>query len=148
MSTEDIGIATSIGYQRWSESVRKGRKDRLGTKSWFDGLAIHVYGVVGELAAARALGIYPTIKMNQFSGGAPDLDPDWEVRYRTKLDYDLIVRDRDDDDRRFILVRGQPPSVDVVGWIYGREAKKAEWVKNYRGLGSAFFVPADALNKI
>ena len=110
-----------------------------------EGLNIHLMGAIGEVACAKALNIFPSLRVNQFSGGAPDLLPDWEVRYRSKEDYDLIVRQRDDDDRRYILVRGQPPVLDVVGWIRGGDAKRAEWLKNYKGLGSAYFVPADCL---
>lgn len=148
MTTEDIGHALTTGYTRWSESVRKGRKDRLNTKTWLEGLNIHVLGALGELAAARALNVFAPLRVNQFSGGLPDIPPDWEVRYRSKAEYDLIVRDRDDDERRFILVRGEPPMIDVVGWMYGKDAKRAEWRKNYKGLGGAYFVPAEALTRI
>lgn len=133
---------------RWSESVRKGRKDRLGEKSWEEGLQIHIQGCYGEIAVAKALNIYAPLRCNQFSGGLPDIMPDIEVRYRSKPDYDLIVRDRDDDARRFFLARGPLPAIEVVGWIMGADAKKAEWRKNYKGLGGAFFVPAEALNQI
>jgi hypothetical protein len=35
-----------------------------------------------------------------------------------------------------------------VGWMYGKDAKRPEWRKNYKGLGGAYFVPASALTLI
>lgn len=144
-----MGTALSTAFSRWSDSLKKGRKDRLFEKGWMKAFEIHWQGCIGEIGVAKGLNIYPSLRVNSFSGGQPDLDPDIEVRYRSKDNWDLIVRPTDPDDRRYVLVTGEPPHLTIHGWCFGHEAKREEFQKDYGKLGSpAFFVPATALREV
>ena len=59
----------------------------------------------------------------------------------------VVVHDRDNDDSKFILVRGRFPVYELAGWIFGREAKKERFifVGDKRGGLPAYFVPASKL---
>jgi hypothetical protein len=71
------------------------------------------------------------------------------VRTRSRTDYDLIVRESDDPDQRYILVVGVAPQFDVVGWIVASDARlHPEWRQSHGGREEAWFVPQLALNPI
>lgn len=146
LGTEEVGTALMTGYGRWSESVRKGRKDSVSEKPWVDGLLVHVYGAIGEIAVAKALDIYAPLRINQFANGAPDLPPDIEVRHRIKDDFDLIIREENEDAKRYILTTGTPPAIAIRGWIRGSDGKKEEYLRSYGGFRESYFVPQSALN--
>ena len=89
---------------------------------------------------SKALGIYWTGSVNQFQAGFDVLT--YEVRTRTKPEYELPVRPIDDFAKTFVLVRRLGPAVyDVVGWIKGHDAKRNEWLHDYGGRPAAWFVP-------
>lgn len=135
-----------IGYQRWSESIRKGRRDVISEKSWMDGLLVHIYGAIGEIAVAKHLNVYAPLRLNQFSNGEPDLPPDIEVRHRVNDNFDLIIRSDNADDKRYVLTTGTPPTISIRGWIVGSEGKKEEYLRSYGGFRESYFVPQSALN--
>jgi hypothetical protein len=63
----------------------------------------------------------------------------------------LLVHPGDPDDRPFVLVVGgdgpYPRVFDVMGWCYGREAKRSEWWRTeYRH--AAYFVPQTKLRPL
>lgn len=143
LTVEEVGRALNCAYERWSLSIRGGRQDTIA-KSWTEGITAHYYGAIGELALGKALGVYVPLHVNQFSGMAADLSDGpigYEVRYRKNREHDLIVRDRDKDDRRYVLCCGEPPEVEVVGWISGADAKQEKYLQDYGGHGAAYFVP-------
>jgi len=149
ISTQEMGIAMQVAYSRWKESTEKGRQDSLYKKEfWLDGFAAHLQGACGEIAVAKALNIYPYLHVNQFSGMKSDLPGDIEVRCRSNSDHDLIIRDSDPHDRKYVLVRGGPPQMNVVGWSYGREHCVDEYRKDWGGFGEAWFIPANVLREI
>lgn len=145
ITVEEMGRAISVGYERFSCSVRDKRKDKLFEKNWMDGFLVHVHGAIGEIAAAKAIGIYPSLHVNEFRGGKSDLPHDIEVRHRTKAGYDLIIRGSDREDRIYVLTRGEPPDIEVAGWCNGKEFCTQKNWKNYGGHGSCWFIPADDL---
>lgn len=105
---------------------------------------VDIEGACGELAAARALGLY-------WSGAAgvaklPDVGGSVEVR--TAAQGRLILRPDDPDDRRFVLVIGRVPTFDVCGWIYAGDGKRPEYAKAPNGRPPAWFVPRSRLRPI
>lgn len=140
LTVSEYGRAIFTGYERWSESVRSSRGDLIRDRGWVVGLHAHVNGAVGELAVAKLLGIYPVLSVCQFSGMAADLGKNIEVRHRTKREYELMVRDKDPGDRKYVLTRGEPPEIDVVGWMWGDDAKQDKYRANHGGFGEAYFV--------
>jgi len=71
-----------------------------------------------------------------------------EVRTRRKHGWDLIIRDRDPDERVFVLVTGTAPNYRVCGWLHAGSAKQQQWRKDHGGYGAAYFVPQNALREM
>ena len=148
ISPELLSLAIHNASLRLIESLRNNRNDSLFAKGWTGAFMAHYYGAIGELAAALALNVFPGFKINQFSTKESDLLGGLEVRHRKNLSHDLIIRDSDPDDKRFILTRGEPPDIEITGWIIGENGKKEEYRRNFGGYGPCWFVPAEALNPI
>lgn len=106
-----------------------------------------VVGACGEMVVAKALDCYWIPSVNTFHVES-DLRRDVEVRATAGTSNRLIVRANDPDDRMYVLVVGEPPTMTVVGWIYGHEAKRDEWRDNPHGHRPAWFVPQSALRPI
>lgn len=106
-----------------------------------------IVGACGEMTVAKVFDCYWSPSVNTFHA-TTDLPHDTEVRSTTRLDGSLIVRDNDPDDRIYILVTGEPPSMTVVGWITGAEAKQPQWLRNPHGHRPAWFVPQSALQPV
>lgn len=89
--------------------------------------------------------MYVPLHVNQFSGMLADIPPDIEVRWSKSRD--LVIRQKDKDDRFYYLVTGDPPDMKVEGWIKGEDGKQEWWLEDRGGRGKpAFFIPIDALN--
>jgi hypothetical protein len=114
-----------------------------------------------EKAVGKRLNIDWHASINTFHDGVADVGGRIEVRYRRKrkrpLDHqeeeeeespDLIVREDDHEDRAYVLVRGALPKYEIVGWIWGRDAKRPEFWKNPGGHEPAFFVPEEHLRPV
>lgn len=141
----ELFLASQIGIRRQVAALQKKLPDKYGAKP-DHGWQIHVEGAAGEMAAAKALGMYWSGSVNTFKVGG-DVGS-VQVRTRSRSDYDLIVRADDRDGDVFVLVVGASPSFDVVGWILGRDAKRSEWLRTHGGRPSAYFVPQEALSNI
>lgn len=131
-----------VGVFRHIQAISKGLRDKHG----FDGETgwhVHIEGALGELALAKALGVYGGLTAATFH--APDIG-DLYVRTRTLDHWDLLVRPNDPSDAIFALVVGSSGKYRVVGYISGRDAKRQEWFKTLTpGRPAAYFVPQDAL---
>lgn len=140
----EVWLGSEIGKLRQFESLRKGLPDKHGFEG--GGWEIHVQGACGEMAVAKALGMYYGGSVNTFKTGA-DVGA-FEIRTRSRSDYDLLVRPDDKEDAVFIHVTGQAPKFYVHGWLKGSEAKQPQWLQTYGGRDPAYFVPAKYLKPI
>lgn len=146
LTWSEMSQAANVGVRRQIEALRAEKKDSYG----FDGNTgwqIHIEGALGELAFCKAIDRYWGGTINTYKIGG-DVGSNIQIRTRSKLDYDLIVRNSDRDDDIFVLVTGQAPRYNVVGWITGKEAKRNEWRRTYGGRPPAFFVPQKELRAI
>ncbi len=144
LSIGELHLAAQIGSLRQIESVSKGLKDKHGfTGSGWD---VHIEGAAGEIAAARALGMYWGGTVNTFKsiGDVGKL----EIRTASGSNSSLIVREGDSDNAVFVLVTGTSPVYNVAGWMLGKDAKKPEWSRSPNGRPPAYFVPQFSLNNI
>lgn len=140
----ELAQASQVGCLRFIADVRRKKKPSANPNEW----QIHIEGACGEMAAAKATGKYWGGTVNTFKSGGDIVSDYWEVRTRSSHDYDLIIRDDDPDDRLYILVTGQAPTYSVRGWMWGRDAKKTAWRKNYGNYQAAFFVPQSYLKDL
>lgn len=145
ITPDEWKMAIGVAADRQLSAIKKGLKDSVNKKKhWVDDLTYHAYGVIGEMAAAKVLGLTFTGSVDTFRNH-PDL-AGVEVRLRSNPSWQLIVRDNDKDNAKYLLVRGVPPSaVEVVGWIMGRDAKNPAWLRSYGNLKPAYFVPDSEL---
>lgn len=134
-------IAALVGCLRQLYSA--GSPDAYGFNGE-DGWTKHIEGACGEMAVAKLLNVYWPAKVNSF-GIEPDIDPDIQVKTRSREEYELLVRPGDDDDQRFVLVIGRFPNYVIHGWMYGRDAKQECWAKEHGGRPLAYFVPKENL---
>ena len=143
----EVFFAACVGKARQDEAKRLGLRQTAGNVDDYErNVRNHVDGALGELAVAKALGIYWPMFVNTFKS-EPDLGRNLEVRWRPAKDYDLKVVPGDVKDRPFILVVGQEPELRVVGWILGLDAQRDEWFHNIydRRRPKAWWVPQEAL---
>lgn len=150
LTPEEEERALAAGKERNNKALARGNRNRHGAKAnrtEAQDLALHVAGARGELAAAKAYEVEAPLLEGVYHRLA-DIGLGGEVRTRSRASYDLIVRNDDSDDRYFILVIGTDQAeslLEVVGGIYGDQAKKDQFRKNYGGKGYAWFVPRESL---
>lgn len=128
------------GVERRLSSVFNRNTPRYGATRE-DPWGLDIVGALGELAVAKVFDAYPHPDGGVGPSYGGDITRRFEVRATTRLDGSLIVHDRDPDDRQFILVRGQVPTLEVAGWIFGSQAKQLEFWRTSTGR-PAYFVPA------
>ena len=138
----EMAMASDAGRLRNISAIKDGRKPQIEGGEW----QAHIEGAAGEVAAAKWMNVFWGGSVNTFKTGGDIDGTGWEVRTRSKHEYDLIVRDSDPDNRVMILVTGKSPNFRVQGWIKTEEAKRAEFLQNYGGYGQAYFVPKSRLN--
>ncbi len=140
----EVAICAYVGAQRHIQAMSKGRADAHGFSDVDgSGWSKHIEGACGECALAKALNQHWNPSVNTFKRGG-DVG-NIQVRTRSKQNYDLIVRSDDSSDDTFVLVTGCSPRYEIRGWIYGKDAKRDEYVKAYGGRPSAWFVPVEKL---
>lgn len=135
----EIVMASSVGVQRHLQSI----KDKLPNtnelsedddRQW----NMHIEGAMGELVAAKFFNLHWDGGVNKFQ--TADFGP-VQVRTRSKPEYELLVRENNPDDHVYLLVRGQCPTYDVVGWLTGRDAKQKQFRRRWGNRPAAYFVP-------
>lgn len=133
-------MAMNVGAMRQFSSIFGRRGDRHGASGEWD---LHIQGAMGELCVCKALGVYWDGAIDVFKRA--DVGSDIQVRTRSKHHYDLIVRDNDADEDRFVLVTGVCPEFIVWGFIFGADARDPEWRHGHGNREPAFFVPREKL---
>ena len=115
-----------------------------------------IEGVLGEIAVARYLGLYPYGLMER-SNDHPDVGEHYEVRTRCKEWMELFfkVEDKtrewdkpDKPDKYYILVTGSYGTYDLRGWISAPEIlSHPEWHHNNEGKTTKrYWVPTEFLH--
>lgn len=135
---------TELGQRRHAAALAQGRTDAHD----YDGgepEEIHIAGALGELACAKALDIPFAATINTFK--APDVGP-YQVRTRSGLYDELLIRPNAVNSEVYIMVRGRCPHYHIVGWILAGDAKRPDWYKNHGGRAYAYFVPDTYLSEM
>lgn len=154
LDTEDLRQAWELATLRSVESHRRNLK-KYATMKPKDQFCYEVTGAMGEIAAAKALGLRGPDGRWLDGGVNREREGDLgklEVRAAAgtngQLDrLSLIVRPRDKKDVPYILVVGAYDTWYLKGWILGRDARQDEFweAKGFSPI-KAWFVPQDALN--
>lgn len=142
LSSAEIGTGVRIGGLRQHQALIKGKKEAHGYNGK-DGWQIHIEGALGEIAAAKYLGVYWDMSVNTWK--TEDLKG-IHIRTRSEHNYDLIIRPNDTEDAIYVLVTGRYGQYRVRGWIEGSQTKNPKWLQTHGGRNPAFFVPQKVLN--
>ena len=106
----------------------------------------HINAFGAEVAVARAVNWY--IAPTEYRHGAVDIGNVIEVKYTDRDTGRLLLHDRTPDDAACFLVTGAIPTFVVHGWIWGRDAKRAEFWNEPRPGRPCYAVPRDALRAV
>jgi hypothetical protein len=138
-------VATTIGLLRQTMSELRGTDRPLCSGEPSDENNIHSAGA--EMAVAKFLSRYWLAGVNTFKD--PDVAPNIEVRRNTYPEGQslLKVKPTDPDERRYVMVRGEMPTYEIVGWLWGHEAKRPEWLQNPHDYGEVYYVPESKLHR-
>jgi len=142
LSKEELAWATSVGMQRYNESLKRGHKNKHGLKYATE--ALDVDGACAELAVAKFTGWPWKAGVNTFKEA--DIEDNIQVKSTPKQDNRLIIRNDDSSDHCYILVVGVAPTFRIVGWIIGRDGKQPQYLYNPNDREPAYFIPQTALN--
>lgn len=146
LSWYEVAVCAGVGVRRKIESLRTRLKP-LHKFQAHDGFELDLQGACGEMAAAKALGLYWDGGVGTFK--APDVGP-YQIRTRMSDNYrGLALRDNDKDEEITILVTGHIPEFEVVGWIKNVDGKLPSLLRKlHRDRPATFVVPEDVLNSI
>lgn len=144
LESHEMLMAATIGTTRHIAALKRGLQDRHGCNCEA-GWQVHIEGACGELAVAKVVKLYWGGSVNTFKNGG-DVG-EYQVRTRSRHEYELIVRPDDNEESVYWLVTGIAPRYCVHGWILGRAAKRNEWWKTHGGREGAWFVPPSDLMK-
>lgn len=142
---EVVGAA-HVGVSRFAVAYSMNGANKSIRKGWIDIMALNIGGAVAELGVCSAMGCPWDMSNGRFHN-APDIPPDWEVRWTPHPGGHLIVHEDDHQDRRYILVTGQPPDMRIRGWMPGELIRNPAWA---RRPATSFYkhewwIPPDAL---
>lgn len=142
LSRSEITVGAMTGVLRQIDNLmaqRTGRNGEAGHSDW----QLHIEGALGEQALAKAMGAYWSGEVGNLS--ASDIGKKIEVRTTQRQDGSLILHEWDKDDAHFFLLTGQHGTYRIVGWIEGRDGKRAAFWRDPVGGRPAYFVPQAAL---
>lgn len=144
LSLAEITSTAVAGVMRQVSAIKHSRKQRHGCKgSW----GVHIEGVLGELAVAKALNRYWS--GNRLAPATGDVGEGIEVRTTAHENGRLILHPTDPGESVFILVTGKDGLYRLRGWIYGKDGKDERYWSDVAGNGRwAFFVPQGDLRPL
>ena len=133
LTSTELAFAGFTGVMRQISALQHRRSDANGkgwpTRSVSEHWGFEIDGAAAEMAVAKYLGRYwrPLAERGRLSSVPADIGENVQVRSTRNPAGPLIVHPRDDDAHVFVLVITRPPCFDLIGWLYGREAKRDEW---------------------
>jgi hypothetical protein len=96
----------------------------LAAQNPWERICMDVEGAASEYAVAKLLRL-------PWSGNASkgvDIEPNIDVKSTKHESGRLLVTPDAEDDWKFVLVTGAMPTYKVIGWMWGRDAKREEWL--------------------
>lgn len=146
LTDQELAIAWFVAEQRNRDAIRAGADEaKHGYKG--SNLELHYQGCLGEMAFAKAFNRYWS-----GAGCSYHLDDDVgnvQIRVSAHENACLLVRPNDGAlDSPWVLVIGEGRSYKIAGWMWGRDTRRNEWLRDPAGRPPAYFVPQDALRPV
>jgi len=136
-------IAAQVGLLRYITSRQKDLEHKYGYNG--HGAIDDIEAAAAEFAVSLAMNISWQAGVNTFKDA--DNGNLTQARATKHQDGCLIVRPNDPDNHRYILVIQEGETrFNIVGWMWGSDAKQEQWKKAPNGRPPAFFVPQEELN--
>lgn len=122
--------AANVGIKRQVMSLFRGYEHRAsGTESAY-GWSNNCDGACAELAVANYFGVEWSESIGNL-GYVADV-AGYEVRHTPYPNGWLLGGKKDKPERKYILVTGDTPTLQIRGWAYGREFMSDEWWETER----------------
>lgn len=130
--------AGMAGFMRYFRAASERLHQPLGDAvAW----GSHIEGAIAEALVAKATQQYwpgATKSFQQYRDVGP-----YEVRQTKYKNGCLLLHPTDPDDAKFVLVVGNFPDMEIVGWIWGKTGKHPDyWTEEQR---PCYRVPQTAL---
>ena len=143
-----IGVKRRVQSLQFSKGPEYHKRPHNPARMWKN----DIEGAGAELAFDKFLGVEWNAGINTFK--QPDV-LEYQVRSTTIPNYSLVVRQKDSDYDKYVLVIGysmymwdfHPPTYYIVGWIPGKDAKRSEWSYSPRENFHYYLVPQEDLDK-
>lgn len=144
LTASELMQAAQVGVMRHISGLKKERTPGYGCDAGETGWQIHIEGACGEYVVSKAFGFFWNGAMEKLRVADAG---EFQVRTRSRQDYDLLLHEEDDNNAVFVLVTGVAPTYTLRGWIFGNDGKQKQWWQDKSGKNRpAFFVPqADLL---
>jgi hypothetical protein len=142
----ELMTAAQVGVTRNIQAIKRGSKNSKYGNVADDSWNMHILGALGELAFCKVTGIYWPASVNTYKDA--DAGRNIQVRTRSKHSYELIVRKADPDEDLYVLVTGGPQQFVVHGYEVGHKVKDDAHLRNYGGMGRAWFYPQELLQDV
>jgi len=144
LNSEEILKCIEMAKKRHIESRKMKLKNKYGLKSE-NALEMDIIGCKGEMAVIKFLNLNQEITCNTFKR-VPDVG-EYEVRSVSKPGYKLIIREKDDKTKTYILVEVNFNFCEIVGYFKPKniEAKNKQ---TQAGREPAWFIPQEMLSPI
>lgn len=148
MTVAEFAVAVQSAVTRMLISAGQGiNHASTYNRTWLRRLHEEVVGCLAELAMGKFIDRYFIPEVGTFHT-KPDCLHDIEVRSTAWENGSLIIRDNDNDDRRYVCCVVTGKGVHLMGWLYGHEAKKNEFIRNPNAYRASWFVPQAKLRSI
>jgi len=143
LSSFEIMLGSVAGVMRALQAISRNAKEAHGRNSapsWTD----HVEGALAEQAVAKFLGVYWA---GAGKRGDTDIGGNIEVRWTSRPEGRLILRQSDKELSYYVLVTGFNGAYGIAGWIQMKDAIHNEWwTQANNDRPGAWFVPQTSLH--
>ena len=149
LSPTEQAIAKYLARMREKLSREGGLVDRKRDPHR-DGMAIDLDGAGAELAAAKVLNVCPLLNVARGPDRGFDLSKNGaciQVKHTRYPNGQLLVRDRDRGADLYLLVTGEFPDYDVVGYA-DSSIFSSDNLANPGGYGPCYMLPQSSLKPV
>ena len=141
----EIVAAINTAVVRYASTAKNRQMRGIQTMNTWQRILLDAEAAGAEMAVAKYLGIYWGA---DFGHNGVDIAPNIDVKFTKHLTGRLLVFTDADPDRKYVLVTGEMPTYNIIGWMLGHDAKKDEFLDTPdRRRPPVYAVPQERLNK-
>lgn len=145
----EMYLASHAALMRRIGNMRRCIRGKYGAPEDEGAWEPDFFSCQGEMATAKYLNLFWSGTVGLYGSVDVGGESGVETRTRRKHWHQLILHPDDKDDRPHVLVSAHnPPTFQLVGWIYGGDGKLQKFWSDPAGGRPAFFVPQEELRPI